>query len=60
MEPHSPTPYLVQCAASWGELPLPELLQQLSQSGSDIAKLLDVLGLLQPSPEIDQGDANRQ
>jgi len=59
-EPHSPTPYLVQRAAAWGEMPLPELVQQLSQSGSDIAKLLDVLGLLQPPPEIDHDDGNRQ
>lgn len=59
-EPHSPTPYLIQRAASWGELPLPELVQQLSQSGSDIARLLDALGVLQTPAEIDQSDSQRQ
>jgi len=57
-EPHSPTSYLVQRAASWGEMPLPALVQQLSQSGSDVATLLDVLGLLKSSEndEIYQND----
>jgi type VI secretion system protein ImpA len=59
-EPHSPTPYLIQRAAAWGELPLPELVQQLSQSGSDIARLLSVLGLLQPAGDIDENDHHYQ
>ena len=58
-EPHSPTPYLIQRAASWGELPLPELVQQLSQSGSDIARLLEALGMLQAPAEIVQNDGVR-
>jgi type VI secretion system protein ImpA len=49
VEPHSPTPYLLQRAAAWGELPLPELVQQLSQSGSDLSRLFADLGLLQPA-----------
>ena len=59
-EPHSPTPYLVQRAAAWGDLPLPELVQQLSQSGSDISRLLDALGLLQHSEEIEQIEAEER
>jgi type VI secretion system protein ImpA len=59
-EPHSPTAYLIQRAASWGEIPLPALVQQLSQSGSDISRLLDALGLLNPEKEIDDHDGNRQ
>jgi type VI secretion system protein ImpA len=59
-EPHSPTAYLIQRAASWGELPLPALVQQLSQSGSDISRLLDALGLLNPEGEIDQHEGYRQ
>src|SRR5262249_24315136 len=43
IEPHSPTPYLIQRAASWGEMPLPALVQDLSDSGSDMVRLLDVL-----------------
>ena len=60
LEPHSPTPYLIQRAAAWGELPLPELAQQLSQSGSDISRLLSVLGLLQPASDIDENDHHYQ
>lgn len=59
-EPHSPTPYLIQRAATWGDLPLPELVQQLSQSGSDIARLLDVLGLLQHTDEFEQIEAGER
>jgi type VI secretion system protein ImpA len=58
-EPHSPTPYLIQRAASWGEMPLPELVQELSRSGSDVSMLLGALGLLQPSAEIDREDDQR-
>jgi type VI secretion system protein ImpA len=60
-EPHSPTPYLIKRAASWGEMPLPALVQQLSQSGSDVATLLDALGLLQPfaTEEIEQDENQR-
>ena len=60
LEPHSPTPYLIQRAAAWGELPLPELVQQLSQSGSNISRLLSVLGLLQPAGDIDENDHHYQ
>jgi len=59
-EPHSPTAYLIQRAASWGEMPLPALVQKLSQSGSDISRLLDALGLLNPDEEIEQDDGPRQ
>jgi type VI secretion system protein ImpA len=55
-EPHSPAAYLIQRAASWGEMPLPELVQQMSQQGSDISRLFDALGLLNADPEIDQPD----
>jgi type VI secretion system protein ImpA len=56
VEPHSPTPYVLQRAAAWGDLPLPELIQQLSQSGSDLSRLLAALGLLQQSTEIAEND----
>jgi type VI secretion system ImpA family protein len=59
-EPHSPTAYLIQRAAAWGEMPLPALVQQLSQSGSDISRLLDALGLLSPEEEIDHDEGYRQ
>jgi type VI secretion system protein ImpA len=53
-EPHSPTPYIIQRAAEWGEMPLPELIHQLSQSGSAISRLLDALGLASTAGEIEQ------
>lgn len=53
-EPHSPTPYLIRRAAEWGEMDLPELVQQLSQSGSDISRLLDALGFASTAGEIEQ------
>jgi type VI secretion system protein ImpA len=53
-EPHSLTPYLIQRAAEWGEMALPELVQQLAQSGSDISRLLDALGLASTAGEIEQ------
>jgi type VI secretion system protein ImpA len=53
-EPHSPTPYIIQRAAEWGEMPLPELIHQLSQSGSAISRLLDALGLATTAGEIEQ------
>lgn len=53
-EPHSVTPYLIQRAVEWGEMALPELVQQLAQSGSDIARLLDALGLASTAGEIEQ------
>jgi hypothetical protein len=58
-EPHSPTPYLIQRAASWGEMPLPALVQQLSDSGGDIVRLLDVLGLSNTCVEFDQNDRHQ-
>lgn len=44
VEPHSPTPYLVKRAVAWGNMSLPELLQELvnSQSERDM-----IFGLLQ-------------
>jgi type VI secretion system ImpA family protein len=58
-EPHSPTPYLIQRAASWGEMPLPALVEQLSDSGSNMVRLLDVLGLLKTCVEFDQNDSHQ-
>jgi type VI secretion system protein VasJ len=34
MEPHSPVPYLLRRAASWGPMPLPQLYGELQRSGS--------------------------
>ncbi len=44
-EPHSPVPYLVKRAVSWGNLPLTELLQQLVQDPNYLNWIYDLLGM---------------
>lgn len=44
-EPHSPTPYLVRRAVRWGQLPLPELMQEMLREEGDIGRLMRLLGL---------------
>lgn len=43
-EPHSPVPYLVKRAVTWGSMPLAELLQELLDSESDLKQLYRLLG----------------
>jgi type VI secretion system protein ImpA len=43
-EPHSPVPYLVKRAVTWGAMPLAELLQELLDSESDLKQLYRLLG----------------
>ena len=45
IEPHSPTPYLVRRAVSWGRMPLPELKQEVLREEGDLNRLFTVLGL---------------
>lgn len=45
VEPHSPTPYLIQRAVSWGHMSLSELLSELIQDGGDLIRTLRVLGI---------------
>lgn len=44
-EPHSPTPYLVQRAVSWGNMPLHVLLNELIEDDSDKRKLFKLLNM---------------
>lgn len=44
-EPHSPTPYLVKRAVSWGNKSLMELLQELVQDDRDLKFILNLLGM---------------
>ncbi len=44
-EPHSPTPYLIRRAASWGHMTLRELLYEFAQDGLDLRALFTFLGL---------------
>jgi type VI secretion system protein ImpA len=48
MEPHSPTPYLLRRAYSWGMMPLHELLGEMTRGRKDLAALFELLGLNHP------------
>lgn len=45
MEPHSPTPYLISRAVSWGRMPLPELMNEILREEGDLNRLFTLLGL---------------
>jgi type VI secretion system protein ImpA len=45
VEPHSPTPYIVQRAASWGNMPLSQLLVELTKGNNDLSALFELLGV---------------
>jgi type VI secretion system protein ImpA len=47
-EPHSPVPYLIQRAVSWGSMPLHELLVELSRGRNDLSAVFDLLGFGPP------------
>ena len=44
-EPHSPVPYLVRRAVSWGNLTLAELLEELLAKNADLQTIYTLLGL---------------
>lgn len=43
VEPHSPTPYLLRQAASWGAMPLDVLMRSIAQEEGGLARLLSLL-----------------
>jgi type VI secretion system ImpA family protein len=49
-EPHSPVPYLVRRAISWGTMSLPELIMQIVNTQDDRMSIFTLLGLNQ-NPE---------
>jgi len=49
-EPHSPAPYLVKRAVSWGSMSLSELLYELLQSSSDLNTIYSLLGIRGDAP----------
>ena len=48
-EPHSPVPYLVRRAITWGNMSLVELLDELLQKSADINTVYALLGMKRPS-----------
>lgn len=45
VEPHSPTPYIVRRAITWGQMPLPQLLKELLRQEGDLNRLFGLLGV---------------
>ncbi len=43
-EPHSPTPYVVHRALSWANMPLHEVLLEVSRGRNDLSTIFDFLG----------------
>ena len=48
-EPHSPTPYLVRRAVSWGNMTLAELLREIVKDQNDIHMIYELLGITEIS-----------
>ena len=48
IEPHSPTPFLVMKAVSWGDKSLDDLLRQFVSEGLNLEALFTVLGIEPP------------
>jgi len=44
-EPHSPTPYLIERAVTWGRMPLPELMQEVMREEGDLNRFFSMLGM---------------
>lgn len=44
-EPHSPTPYLVMRAVSWGRMSLADLMQEIVRQEGDINRYFSLLGI---------------
>lgn len=45
IEPHSPTPYLIRRAISWGGMNLSEVVEDSLNNGRDLSLLLDILNV---------------
>jgi hypothetical protein len=44
-EPHSPVPYLVHRAITWGQMPLDQLLPELTRGRGDLSLFMELLGM---------------
>lgn len=47
-EPHSPTPYLIQRAVSWGRMSLTDLMQEVLTEEGDMTRFFSMLGIKGP------------
>ncbi len=49
IEPHSPTPYLVQRAVALGQMGLPQMVKEVSASAGSLDKFFELLGIAPPN-----------
>lgn len=49
VEPHSPTPYLVQRAVALGQMGLPQMVKEVSASAGSLDKFFELLGVAPPN-----------
>jgi type VI secretion system protein ImpA len=47
-EPHSPTPYLVMRAVTWGRMSLGDLMQEIVREEGDMSRYFSLLGIKEP------------
>jgi type VI secretion system protein ImpA len=61
VEPHSPTPYLVRRAVSWGEMSLAELLKELvGDNPANLKPVYSLLGIEDGTPSRNQPPGGKQ
>lgn len=49
VEPHSPTPYMVQRAVALGQMGLPQMVREVSASAGSLDKFFELLGIAPPN-----------
>lgn len=47
VEPHSPTPFLIRRAVSWGRMSLPEVIAEIIREEGDVNRLFNILAVRQ-------------
>ena len=45
VEPHSPTPFLLRKAITWGSMNLQDLLKEFSESGLELSQIQQWIGI---------------
>lgn len=48
VEPHSPTPYLIQRAVELGQMSLPDMVREVSSSAGSLDRFFELLGIAPP------------
>tara|TARA_A100000171_G_C2126011_1_gene143571 strand:+ start:462 stop:1583 length:1122 start_codon:yes stop_codon:yes gene_type:complete len=56
LEPHSPTPYLVRRAISWGSMSLVDLLDEIVNDPNDLRQIMQLLGQQSKNPNGTNGN----